>query len=34
MKMWSMVIVFALGFAIAYYMPNLGDMTIGKLYAR
>lgn len=26
--------ILALGYAIGYWMPRLGDMTLGKLYKR
>lgn len=35
MKMWMpTILVFLVGFALAYYMPSTGDMTLGKIYPR
>jgi hypothetical protein len=26
--------IIALGYALGYWMPKLGDMTLGKIYSR
>lgn len=35
MKTWMpTILVFLVGFLLAYYVPSVGDMTVGKLYAK
>lgn len=35
MKMyWHFIWIIALGYALGYWMPKLGDATLGKIYAR
>jgi len=33
-RWWHILLVAGIGYAIGYWMPKLGDMTLGKLYAR
>lgn len=33
-RWWHTILVFLLGFLLAYYMPSFGDMTIGRLMPR
>jgi hypothetical protein len=33
-KWWHILILVAIGYALGYWMPKIGDMTIGKIYAR
>jgi len=33
-RMWHIIGLLVLGYAIGYWMPKLGDMTLGRLYAR
>ena len=32
MKMWHGVILLIVGIAIGYWVPSIGDMTLGKIY--
>lgn len=35
MKSWHLAVLFLLiGYAMGYWMPKLGDLTLGRLYAR
>lgn len=35
MKGWHMAVIFlALGYAIGFWMPSIGDSTLAKLYPR
>jgi hypothetical protein len=34
MKLWHVLGLVFIGYALGYWMPKLGDMTLGKLYAR
>ena len=33
-KWWHTLLLVLAGYAIGYWMPKLGDMTLGKIYAR
>lgn len=33
-KWWHILVLVLIGYAIGYWMPSLGDMTLGKLYKR
>lgn len=33
-RVWHIVLLVLLGYALGYWMPKLGDMTLGKIYAR
>lgn len=34
MKWWHVVLWVALGYALGYWMPALGNMTLAKVYPR
>lgn len=34
MKSWHWIFLILIGFAIGYWMPKLGDMTLGHIYKR
>jgi hypothetical protein len=35
MKTWHHVVLWlVIGYALGYWMPKVGDMTLGKLYKR
>ena len=33
-KWWHILLLVLIGYAIGYWMPALGDMTLGKVYKR
>lgn len=33
-RWWHLLILLAIGYALGYYMPALGDVTLGKVYAK
>jgi hypothetical protein len=33
-KAWHIIALVVIGYALGYWMPKVGDMTLGKIYAR
>lgn len=33
-RWWHILLLILLGYALGYWMPALGDMTLGKIYKR
>jgi hypothetical protein len=33
-RAWHIIGLIVIGYALGYWMPKIGDMTLGKIYAR
>jgi hypothetical protein len=33
-RWWHILIILAIGYALGYWMPAIGNMTLGRIYAR
>jgi hypothetical protein len=33
-RWWHVLLVLLIGYALGYWMPALGDMTLGKIYKK